>query len=204
MNSLLVEYVGLVCERMRSVREKFSWQEFLSVQENLPDNEAAKRANEYAASTLAKLGSGSSRDTYVLTSRFVLKIAKFGGVVNGVMQNKKEKEAYESHSDLPLTRVLTSDPRNVWLVSELVNPIKNDEEFKKITGYNELELDDMCKFDIGEKTTFKPKKKQLATSTFLQLLKRMNDSGIDVGDLISHEQWGKNAEGEIKLLDSGL
>jgi len=207
MQTTVGQLRSIIRERIRSKLSKFSWNEFVAAQEGLKIQGAAIAANNYASRALQLLGKGSSRNTYVLTSKTVLKIAKFEGTVSGadgVSQNKNEREVYEAHKDLPLTRVLKADDNDVWLVSELVNPINNDEEFKKLTGFSELELDDMCEYDFGKRTVFKPKKKQLAKSPFLQLLKRIDASGIDVGDLISHEQWGKNADGEMKLLDSGL
>ena len=103
---------------------------------------------EYARTFLEVLGTGSSRATYLLSMKKVLKIAMNE---KGIAQNKAEvsvskyheeiKANYEKESSLGnlqvVTHVYENDPNFQWVIAELVRPLKEEggySEFKRLTN----------------------------------------------------------------------
>jgi len=202
-------------ERIRQeTNDAFRWNEFVKlITDDVSTNCFGiqnKKAREYASDRLQLLGS-SSRDVFTLTSKSALKIANSQ---QGVEQNKIEYLTYSQLSTTSIsshiTKVLRVDDAYAWLVSELVNPV-NKKQFENIIGFNEDELEDMCDYDINKRTVFVQndtkhhKYRGKNRGWFLKLLERFeHETRIDVGDLVTHRQWGLNTSGELVLLDYGI
>jgi hypothetical protein len=175
----------LIREKIRQeTSKKFKWNEFLSIEDN--DIVILRR---YAQERLKCLGN-SSRAAYLLTSHSVLKIAT---CLRGLKQNAFEVRNYERLKNLPVTKILKheegSEPS--WLVCELVNPIETDEQFKKLTGryVSDLVYDASDGIDLD--------------NTFIKIAKECIDGGLYLDELAIPQQWGTNADGELRLLDYG-
>ena len=133
---------------------------------------------DYALQNLEEIGLGSSRAAYVLSSRYVLKVA----------QNKEEAQISQDPTASKLvTRVVQAHPKHYWLVSELVN----EEEFEELTGFS---LEDFAE-DL--------KSGQPVTRFARFVLGVAKKTGLEMQDLIRISSWGRSADGRLVLLDSG-
>lgn len=92
---------------------------------------------KYANSILPKLGKGSSRIVYALSSDKVLKIALND---KGFAQNNAELELYTSPETKPVVaKIYDASPDNSWLISEIVQPFSNSRaDWQAATGFDYL------------------------------------------------------------------
>lgn len=89
----------------------------------------------YAKKNLQLLGEGSARIVFLLSNRYVLKIARPGATQKGVAQNKSEVDVYTNPKVRPIvTAVYDSDKQYKWIVSEIVRPLYSQQEFEQMTG----------------------------------------------------------------------
>ena len=110
------------------IRGSFKWDEFKKLG-------SLEEKFNYASKNLQKLGQGSSRAAFLLSSRYVLKVAVPGSGRKGIGQNKSELEVYTNPaSKNVVSKIYDADDRGWWLVSELVRPISSQDEFEKLTG----------------------------------------------------------------------
>lgn len=174
--------------------DKFNFKKFKSL-------ENTNMLNAYAESFLEKLGQGSSRAAYVLSNRYVLKIA-----INqkGIAQNKAElKIASDSQTKEFIANVHTNDDDLKWIVLDIVRPITQEDEFQKLTGdlWEDyvyflkmfMKRPDLKKHYNDEGTSFAKKVSEIASKHNLLL-----------GDLIEIDHWGKTPDGRVVLLDYGF
>jgi hypothetical protein len=145
------------------------------------------------------LKAGSSRTVYVLSSKWVLKIAMND---KGLAQNIAEKSLYNNAVMRPfITAIKDSDPDNRWLIAELVRPLKNYGEFEKLSG---------VEYRIFEKILESYDEPDLSELSGKQLewmdgvLKMIHHADVAVGDLFDLNHWGKTNDGRMVLLDYGL
>ena len=175
----------LINERIRQAYDKkFNMREF----ETLASSDIVQ-ARYYAEERLQQIGNASSRVAFILTSKTALKIASNN---RGVLQNKFEVEQFEKLKHLPITKIFKYDSGEQcgWLVSELVKPIKNERQLKAITGFFEDEANNA----IEDKNNH---------DEFIELLRRLEQAGLDPAEFCLSQQWGTNADGELRLLDYG-
>ncbi len=191
-SNLLRECIrGLVSEKIRS--DTFSMNVFRGL-ETLDD------MHEYAANGLEILGEGAARVAYLLSSRFVLKIAKND---HGVTQNEEEaKAARDTKLNTVLSKVQSSDAKNRWIVTELVRPVKDAKEAANLIGADQKDT-----FVNVLRQAFRG---QLETSTsksveaFKSAVHALVKAGHDEGDMFALDHWGKTSDGRLVLLDSGF
>lgn len=85
------------------------------------------RLNELLGTKLKMVGCGSSRCTYVLDSKKLIKAAK---KVSGIAQNEAEYSFFKNnpmlHSFIP-TIFKTDGKNNIWMIVELVNPFGDND-----------------------------------------------------------------------------
>lgn len=145
------------------------------------------------------LGGGSSRDTYILSSKYVIKIAKNEA---GEAQNKAELElSKDPRFKNIVADTISAHPSFWWIISELVKPFSSNSynEFYELTG---MEFSDFTQFimqgpyldpeEIAPKPDF--------AKNVLKLVKNKILSPADVGRL---DNWGKTADGRVVILDYG-
>jgi hypothetical protein len=122
----LIEYIFQIIEKQRA-KSGFSFKEM----DDLP---TLKEKFDYLESHLEFMGKGSSRVAFILTTKRVVKLA-----INmaGIEQNKAEFEAYSKAGNKnAYAKVYQHDPKFNWIVSELVNPIRHENEFYKKYGFS--------------------------------------------------------------------
>lgn len=182
-----------------SEKEMFSFDKFKS----LPHAQALN----YAKNSLPDVsGQGSARIVFKLGDK-ALKIAKNK---KGLSQNKKEVEIHNKHGANELiTKIYDSSPNGVWVLSELVAPLKFEKDFQKFTGidivtlksylfvepedFEELE-EEFELMDIGKKEA----------DFILNASKLFRDTNLIGGDFIRPDSWGVSSRGDVILLDYGM
>ena len=171
-------------------------------------------------------GEGSSRKTFLLTSKKILKLAKSD---RGIAQNEAEVQVAKKFPTIT-TKIYYAHPNNFYLISELVRqlsskPNKAQAQFKDLTGlslytffrllktysdWNESETGDLkltpTKFVKQLNQSFSRDKEELeklSMSPFVRNILSAIDYGLHVEDLTTPEHWGVTTEGKIVLLDYG-
>lgn len=156
------------------------------------------------------VGEGSARKAYKLDVKdfdpVVFKIAKNP---HGMEQNKVEVSCYQTGVDL-LPEVYDWDFKYVWIEEELLQPI-SDDEFSKLAGLHMQTLYwlmDNWETDrgralnkISSKITSKKAKVFLGQLDALIKGCRLEEG---TGDLTRIDHWGKDHNGQLKILDFGF
>lgn len=231
--NLLTEF--LFGESLRGT--KFNMREFESLlngKENFPTVEKAKILRDYVESKgLQKVGEGSSRTAYVLSSRFALKLAGSSRTQYvetyteaGAAQNQQE---FNTWRDAPPTvkAVIPESYRlepvdGLWLIADLVRPLKNIEEFFELSGglhptslssalqsyYSNSSEEDYgrnstSRIESRKKVEAAVKKNKTAKRVYKGLQQAVSAFKLDPADFGGIRQWGKTALGKIVLLDYG-
>ena len=110
------------------IRGTFKWPEFKNLQ-------STEQMLEYAANNLKELGRGTSRAAFLLSNRFVLKVAIPEAGEKGTGQNRGELSVYTNPASKGMvTAIQDADQQGRWLVSEIARPLSSEEEFQKLTG----------------------------------------------------------------------
>jgi len=94
---------------------------------------------EYANEHLELLGVGSARSVFLLSSRYVLKMARGDrgfSFEKGTAQNEAEVDVYTDPRTKPIvTKIYDFDPKKyTWVVSELVRPLSHKEFVSTVGG----------------------------------------------------------------------
>lgn len=188
MTSSLREYIGLLLE----VRGKgFDWAKFKSTH---PVTAMIAYANEH----LQPLGEGSARAVFVYDSRYALKIAKNA---NGGIQNKKEiSVASDPASAGVVAKIAQHDQGNIWILSELVRPIKGALEFHQILDGDMNFYAFMKNAQAGDFDEIPEGKMRDLAINLSNVVKKHKLAWYDVDE---PDHWGKTADGRVVLLDSG-
>jgi len=194
----------LIRERIRQeTNKKFNWNEFLRLSEQcrgVDDINNLDVLNQYASERLRLLGEGSSRATYTLTSRSVLKIAIGFNRRGATEQNEFEVAKFNKLKNLPaITKIFKYDEKYFqWIVAELVNPI------------NESEFNEMMPVDKSDKRGWVSKLRRMIDDPgeddpFIEIIRPLVRSDVitNVSESLYYDQWGKNVDGELRLLDYG-
>ena len=205
---LLREYLSLVIEKIRTQKgtksplgDSFDINRFKKIDD-------LHLAVVYAERFLTKLGQGSSRSAFLLSSRYALKIA-----INekGLAQNEAEVDVYTNPQSRPIVaRIYSSGDANQWLIADLVKPLDNIEEFESLTGTDWVD-------EFGHWVADGIRNKQVLPGTppfakaviqtaldnhlmFADLAQTDFSQGVHKG-LLGH--WGKTPDGRVVLLDYG-
>ena len=208
MQRLVNEFVELclLSERMMG-RGEFKLSEFKKLDEPF-------KMIAYVDEVLKKLGEGSSRATYLLSSGKALKIAIPNNEDKGRAQNQSELDVYTNPRTKPVVaKIFDYDPRYNWLISELVRPIDAD-EFKKHFKLSIKTLMDTtltvyeAESNADDYLQSKPKIAKLfsmeARSFIDACVNLIEENELSTGDLEVVNHWGKTTSGRIVLLDYGL
>lgn len=218
---LLTENVD---ESIRSLPgKKFRMNEFTKLVE-------PQQMHKYAREHLRYLGEGSSRTVFLLSSRYVLKLAGLSSkyipdraprdMGKGLGQNKAEIEI--SHS--PIAKDLVAhthqiDPGYKWIVADLVRPVSRT-EFRLMTGISSGDLlhifsgvdiirlleenPDLNPDDLYHEDLLNEHDHELATNPFVSKLARAAaELSLLPGD-IHVDHFGKTPDGRIVLFDYGF
>lgn len=127
--SLKREISFLVSQVLLEIRSNFKWPEFKKI-----DGLTNKAIYLHKTGTEI-LGEGSARIVYLLSSRYVLKLAQPSSAARGIAQNKYEAELATDPEIQPIVAdVYDMADDYSWLVSELVRPLDNVDEFERLAG----------------------------------------------------------------------
>jgi hypothetical protein len=164
---------------------------------------------KYAEERLQKLGEGSSRVTYALTSKKVLKIAYN---MAGVGQNTEEVNVYTNPKIKPIVaKVFDYDQEFFWITSELTRQLKAPSEFEMLAGIaSELHNfggDNMRDFVIKAAAGSMFWIKSHYGKDVIDFAKTIRSVALEnsllPGDLAKHDSWGKTPDGRLVLIDYG-
>lgn len=197
MNELLIKFVELclLSERIRS--KNFNFDEFKKL--NTTD-----RMRNYAQKYLTRVGFGTGRTVYALSSKKALKIGigVIDDAVEGALQNKREFEAWEKTKSSVLPKVFEHDQQFRWLTSELMRPVKSTKEFSEKIG-TKFDFDTVTAVFYREQhiplQNFEPKAREFIEEV-QRVLATTNNNRVE---LQLRSQWGVSTDGKIKLLDAG-
>jgi len=200
---LLREYIGLVIEKIRSEKPHKSDKKRYGAKFNLKafkEITDPEKQIRYASAFLESLGVGSSRQAFLLSSRYALKIALNK---EGLAQNKGEIEVYSNPSAKPLVaKIYDAADNDTWLVSDLVKPITDTGEFEKLAGTD---------WGTFRECMIKANETQEVDKRWPDLVKKVADvmlkTQLKVGDLVGQgkmSHWGKTPDGRVVLLDYGV
>lgn len=197
--NLLHEYVALIIEKIRTKKgsksimgDKFNLRYFKTI-------DAVQLMLAYAKKFLQQLGKpGSSRTAFLLSSKYVLKIAHNE---KGIGQNESERDTSAASNDSPLiTRVYAADDQNRWLIVDLVKELNEYEDFENLTGTNWDNFTATIYDHLGRRAT-----KTLDPDKFTQqVITLCQKHDLLPGDIDKIEHWGKTPDGRVVLLDYGL
>jgi hypothetical protein len=117
-----------VASVLLELRGSFKWNDF-KVLPTLEDK------LKYAQANLQELGRGSSRAAFLLSNRYVLKIALPNAKDKGVGQNLGEIQVFSNPvAKNTVASIYDYDKNGEWIVSELARPVSSKEEFQRLTG----------------------------------------------------------------------
>jgi len=195
-SSLLREYVNLLIEKIRTEKgvksklgEKFNLNRFKQIQ-------TAEQMMTYANHFLEVLGEGSARRAFLLSSKYVLKIARNK---KGIAQNEAEVDVYTNPKSKPVVaKVYSSDPEYMWVIADVVQPLHEPDEFDKLTGTN---WDDFINALMEGLSGRNPGAMDEFTASVLYTAKQNN---LMFGDIEEIGHWGKTPDGRCVLLDYGF
>jgi hypothetical protein len=183
---------------------------------HLIDKKDLTTGRKYAHKHLDKLGIGSSRAGFLLTSQKVLKVALDE---RGMAQNEAEVNLYTNPLTKPvITKIYDFDSEYQWIVCELVDNFDTDDQFRKAIGmvpqnisgfridtimrklgetdHNSDEFNELVeKFDEGTNPNFR--------EFMLGLNVLMTKFGLPSFDMYD-QHFGRTIDGRIVLLDYGI
>lgn len=165
-------------------------------------------AYNYARDNLHLLGKGSGRVAYAYSSGKVLKLAMNE---KGFAQNEVEV----SVSSRPETRgiiarIYEHDPGMMWVLAELVRPIRDHEEFLRYIKFHDVgvyETGDTMAYVVDDivSNEYEGQFANEVDPVFVQQLHTVViENGLDVSDIVSMRSWGKTSDGRLVLLDYGF
>jgi len=212
--SLLRRYIAaLVLERIRSNKGKFGQDTKFNLK-TFKSLERVEAMRDYADTFLKQLGKGSSRVAYLLSSKYVLKIALNEA---GIAQNKAEVDVYTSPKTRPfVATVHASHDRYAWVVEDLVKELTSEKEFESLTGISWRQFHSAINLPWDTFTSDPQGKKDDKIAATHQHIK--NGKGkqflhavaqtasalhLGIGDIQRLEHWGKTPDGRAVLLDFG-
>lgn len=206
------------------IRGSFKWNEFKA----LPTLDEKLK---YAEANLQELGRGSSRAAFLLSNRYVLKVALPESGEKGIGQNKGELQVFSNTaSQGTVAAIQDADKNGEWLVSELARPLSSPEEFQKMTGvpwddfvsiirnYKDI-ADEAKEIQDGIKVWTRrgnDKKVQMLQKRLQNLQKTLqspvvkgslaliNSANVMPGDIWEVDHWAKTADGRVILIDYGF
>lgn len=110
------------------IKTKFNLEQFKQLED-------LNQMVSYAKQHLQLLGEGSARIVFLLSNRYVLKIAHPNAPQKGISQNKSEVDVYTNPKVRPVVAAVhATDPQYKWIISEIVRPLRSQQEFEEITG----------------------------------------------------------------------
>lgn len=170
---------------------------------------------EYAKKRLEELGQGS-RIVFKYSDSYALKVAAIDEKSKqGIDQNKAEYTVGINATDSNILPQVQENhhPNFIWIMTELVEPIKNWNEFRQLTGLDEddmLDITDEISLLMGDGMVtqfgpYVPNEELLKSNLAQEMLKLTKYHKVSPSDMRGIRQWGKtkDEDSRVVLLDSG-
>lgn len=155
----------------------------------------------YAWENLPQLGKGSARTVFRIGNRQVLKV---GVGSKGLAQNQAELDVFTNPASKPiLARIFDYDRNGWWLIEELVRPLRNYDEFERLSGIDFDTFIQLISSTSGPR--FHPSESiSKGGQAFAHaVFKTVKAGRLEMGDVEELTHWGKTADGRVVLLDYG-
>ena len=158
-----------------------------------------REINDYLKKTeLTQIGIGTSRNAYLLTSRFVIKMAQNPA---GIQQNRIEIElSQDPKISSIIANVKDQHPNALWIVADIVRPLGKDDEkeFENLSGesYNN--------FHSFVTNLIRQTPWTSLSDFFVQVKNILSNDKISMGDIRKLDSWGKTPDGRLVLFDYGM
>lgn len=201
METILREYFALLIEKIRS--DSFNISKFKRL-------ETPEQVIKYVQDHLKLLGKGTSRHVFVLNSRQVIKVA-IGE--KGLAQNEAEVDAFTNPRSKPIiAKIFEADDDFKWLVSELVKPLKSDDEFESLAGMSSATMKNVIvksrsNDDVTAAARPGVNPRRSASKINQKLIDAVSSFATENkmlwGDVLKLDSWGKTAAGRLVLFDYG-
>lgn len=229
-----VDYILKLSEQFCKTINPFDIREFDSLQVfDLKRNVGISEERNKLLEQILFIGKGGSRNTYALSTRKALKVAKDH---RGLEGNKNEFEFLSNNQSLLLPKAYDHAEDYSWIIVELVRPISSSDEISELIGINgKLLLDlmdyrhlkpsfdelliskihDLKKmigasskntaYNFANKYLIQIKELQnLIGNPYLAELDRLIENlNLEPRELSFYENFGKSASGHLVLLDIG-
>jgi hypothetical protein len=158
---------------------------------------------DYANRHLVRAGLGTSRATYILSSKKALKIARNNA---GVDQNIAEIVASAKLKSDLFPKVYDFDENGKWIIADLVRQLRNTEEFTEITGYTPDDF--FSDVTLGASSTEEfvkafPNTTQTGIALFDEL-STIHKLDPQFGMDLAYDNWGITPDRRLVMLDSGM
>lgn len=200
VTKLLKEYVQLILNEKARVAPGFSINKLRSLKTEL-------QAKNYVSKYLHKMGQGSSRITFLISSRKILKVAL---EASGYGQNEAEVSVYTNPSTKNIiTKIYEIGPGYSWIVSELVKPFTRG-GFKQATGVSFFTVSRVIEAELGNwpaehREEWGIEELSPELNKFVKaVVMLIQNNDLQLGDIFVEDHWGKSADGRIVLLDYGF
>jgi len=194
MNIYNIKKFSYIFKKLSKVRSNtFEWNYFKELRD---PHEILK----YCKKHLDFIHQGSSRAAFILTGRFVLKVA-----LNepGREQNVKEYDVYNTTNFKNIiTRVYDHQWKFYWLLVDLVSPLSHaksgetQDVIMPINSYEEF----FAAYD-GSRGFTSP---YLTQEQIIEGQAFANEQDMPFAEIFNPEQWGKTTDGRIVLIDYGF
>jgi hypothetical protein len=148
------------------------------------------------------LDAGSSRNVYLINSRHVLKFAQGE---RGLAQNEAEVDLFTNPAVKPfITKIFDYEEDYNWLISELVRPLRNEDEFEKLTGVSWDDFSDILHMKPEDAAEMFGRTKYKNSEFVKQLINMLEKTNMETGDLDVPGHWGRTGDNRVVLLDYGF
>jgi hypothetical protein len=203
MSDVLIEYVSLVLERIKTKRDVKS-----NFGNKFDINQFKKLDNinvmlEYASMFLDELGRGTSRAAFTLSGKYVLKIALNE---KGIAQNETEVQISNNGATKDIvTKIYGAGPNKEWLISDIVKELSSSKEFESLTGAGWTDFRIGLRALLLKKDVKDFKDLDAQTQQFCKkIAAAARKTDLLYGDIVQLDHWGKTPDSRLVLLDYGF
>jgi len=192
----------MVFQTLHEIRSNFKWSEFKKIDDHFD------RALYLINTGTQVLGEGTSRLVFLLSNRFVLKLAQLAQPLprsprsfeRGKAQNKYEVDLSTDPDVKPIVaEVYDAADDYSWIVSELVRPIKNINEFKDLTGFSFTDFRQVLKLVFEGELENTIEKHRKLRQRYIEEINRLDSE--DTADKTNIEYYKSQLEAIEKVIE---
>jgi hypothetical protein len=184
-----IKFIRLSIRNINKDNNNFDWDVFkflCSVSNSEINRKLFREMNNYCFDRLETIGEGGSRRVYIYNTLKVLKVA-----INEFGMEQNSVEASISRESSLCCKIYEVGKDNLWLLSELVRPLRDENEFEEITG---------IEFDLYRDNVISGRSKDVFTNKVILFSKKHN---LNIYDLVELRNLGVGSDRRLVLLDVG-